>query len=177
MKIAFLIPMAALALAAQAPLKVAAVNPTPAAPPVRQSIASTEKLLDAKIAEVGGKDHVYVLGLTRGLYLVGYGAVFTQEIDLIESPGINPFHQQISEQEAASVHQRKLANLAALRKALRDMWADAAASLPTVPENEQVVLAVRLLYHPWENTAGLPTQIVVKGQRKAGPGTIQMEEQ
>lgn len=177
MKIALLIPVAAVALSAQAPLKVAAVNPAPAATSMRQSVASAEKLLDAKIAQVGGKDHVYVLGLTRGLYLVGYGAVFTQEIDLIESPGINPFHQQISEQEAASVHQRKLANLAALRKAVRDMWADAAASLAAVPENEQVVLAVRLLYHPWENTTGLPTQIVVKGQRKAAPATIQMEEQ
>jgi len=177
MKTAILFPFAALVLGAQAPLKVAAVNPPPASTSIRQSVAGTEKLLDGKIAQVGGKDHVYVLGLTRGLYLAGYGAVFTQEIDLIESAGISPFHQQVSAQEAASNHQRRLANLAVLRKAMRDMWVDAAASLPNIPENEQVVLAVRLLFRPGEDTNGLPTQIVVKGARKAAPGTLQMEEQ
>src|SRR5271165_2914785 len=135
MRIVMLLPVAALALA-QAPLKVAAVNPsaTPAAS-MRQSIADAEKRLDGKIAQVGGKDRVYVLGLTRGLYLAGYGAVFTEELDLVEAPSISPFHQQISTQEAASVHQRKLANLGALRKALPDIWADAASSLPSVPDN------------------------------------------
>jgi hypothetical protein len=162
---------------AQAPLNVAAVSPTAAPTPQRQSIAAVEKRLDTTIAQVGGKDRVYVLGLTRGLYLAGYGAVFTQEVDLTESPGITPFHQQIAPQEIVNVHQRKLANLAALRKAMHDMWADAAQSLSSMPDTEQVVLAVRLLYHSWEDTSSLPSQIVLKGQRKAAPGSVSMEEQ
>jgi hypothetical protein len=139
-----------------------------------------EKHLDLKIDQVGGPDRVnrvYVLGLARGLYLPGYGAVFTQEVDLIESPHPNPFRQQISPQEAAAVHTRKLTNLAALRKALRDMWAEAAALLPNMPENEQVVVAVRMLYQSWEDTSGLPSQIMVRGSRKAAPGAVQVEEQ
>jgi len=116
--------LAATAAFAQAPLKVAAVNPgapAPAPGSPRQAIADVEKRLDSKLDQVGGKDRVYMLGLTRGLYLQGYGAVFTAELDLIESPRPNPFRQQIGPQEAASVRQRKLQNLAALRKALRDL--------------------------------------------------------
>jgi hypothetical protein len=164
---------------AQAPLKVAAVTPgtVTAAGSVRESITAVEKRLDSKLDQVGGKDRVYILGLTRGLYLEGYGAVFTSELDLIESPRPNPFRQQIGPQEAAGVRQRKLQNLAALRKSLRDLWADAAGLLGSIPDTDQVVVAVRLLYQPWEDTSGMPSQIVVKGSRKAGPAGVQMEEQ
>jgi hypothetical protein len=34
-----------------------------------------------------------------------------------------------------------------------------------------------LLYQPWEDRSGLPSQIVVKGSRKANPATLQLEEQ
>ncbi|HEY7388804.1 MAG TPA: hypothetical protein VH640_09860 [Bryobacteraceae bacterium] len=162
---------------AQPPLKVVATSPAGSPLSIRQAVADTEKRLDAKIAQVGGKEKVYVLGLTRGLYLAGYGAVFTQEVDLIESPHPNPFHQQITPQEAAAVRQRKLENLTVLRKALRDMWAEAAATLAPMPDSEQVVLAVRLLYQPWENKSGLPSQIMVKGERKANAAALQIEEQ
>jgi hypothetical protein len=176
MKVAALLLFAGAAFA-QPPLKVVATNPAGSPVSIRQAVADAEKRLDAKLAEVGGKDRVYILGLTRGLYLAGYGAVFTQEIDLIESPHPNPFHKQITPQEAAVVRQRKLENLTALRKALRDMWADAAAALSPMPDSEQVVLAVRLLYQPWEDRSGLPSQIVVQGPRKANPAMLQIEEQ
>ena len=172
--------LAATCAFAQAPLKVVAVNPSPATAASgspRQAIADAEKRLDSKLDQVGGKDRVYMLGLTRGLYLQGYGAVFTAELDLIESPRPNPFRQQIGPQEAAGVRQRKLQNLAALRKSLRDLWADATSLLGSIPDTEQVVLAVRLLYQPWEDTSGFPSQIVVRGPRKASPASIQVEEQ
>jgi hypothetical protein len=165
---------------AQAPLKVAAVNPgavAAASGSPRQAIADVEKRLDSKLDQVGGKDHVYILGLTRGLYLQGFGAVFSAELDLIESPRPNPFRQQIGPQEAAAVRQRKLQNLAVLRKSLRDLWTDAASLLGSIPDTDQVVVAVRLLYQPWEDTSGMPSQIVVKGSRKAGSANVQMEEQ
>ena len=58
------------------------------------------------------------------------------------------------------------------------MWMDAASSLTSVPDTEQVVVALRLLYYPWEDTKGLPGQIVMKGPRKAAlTGNIQTEEQ
>lgn len=163
---------------AQAPLKVAAVNPPERTNPANQAFADLEKRLDAKVPTADSKDPIDLLGLTRGLYLPGYGVVFTTEVSLIVTPTISPFRQQITKEDAAKVHQRKLEHLATLKKAMREMWLDAASSLTSIPENEQVVLAVRLLYQSWEDTKGLPAQIMIKAPRRAATaGNIQMEEQ
>jgi hypothetical protein len=161
----------------QAPLKVASVSSMSRPVGNRQAYSDIEKRVDEKISNVGGNDHVYLLGLTRGLYLQSYGAVFTTELDLIQSPTPNPFHLQITKEEAVKVHQRKVQNLPLLRKSLHELWADVASSLTMVPDNEQVVLAVRLLYQPWEDTSGLPGQILLKGTRKAGVSAVQTEEE
>jgi hypothetical protein len=60
---------------------------------------------------------------------------------------------------------------------MQEMWADSASTLTMVPSNEQIVLAVRLMYKSWEDTKGLPGQIIVKGTRGAGLSAVQMEEQ
>jgi hypothetical protein len=104
--------------------------------------------------------------------------VFTAELDLVQTPRPLPFQKEIPKEIAAKVHTRKLQNLALLKKAMHDMWVDAASTLTSVPDTEEVVLAVRLFYQLWEDTTGLPTQIIMKGQRKAAVnGSIQTEEQ
>jgi hypothetical protein len=61
---------------------------------------------------------------------------------------------------------------------MQGMWKDAALALTSIPDSEQVVVAVRVLYQPWEDTGGLPGQIVMKGSRKAAlSGDIQTEEE
>jgi hypothetical protein len=179
MRIALLLCLSAVAWA-QAPLKTAAVvNPPPERPnAMRQAVAGVEKRLDDKIASTGGADPVYVLGLTRGLYLQGFGAVFTAELDLVQTPRPSPFQKEIPKEVAVKVHTRKIQNLALLKKGMHDMWVDAASTLTSVPDTEEVVLAVRLFYQLWEDTTGLPTEIILKGQRKAAVnGNIQVEEQ
>jgi len=176
MKIATLLLLAA-PMWAQAPLKV--VNP-PTAERVgvpRKIFTDLESNFDYKLRIANDKDPFDLLGLTRGLYLPGYGAVLTTEISLIATPTINPFRLKITPEEAARVHQRKLDHLPLLKKTMQSMWKDAAAALG-IPDTEQVVLAVRLLYQPWEDTTGLPGQIVIKGPRKAAvTGDIQTEEE
>jgi hypothetical protein len=165
---------------AQAPLKTAAVVNPPAERPngMRQVVTSLENHLNDKITVVGGADPVYILGLTRGLYIQGFGAVFTSELDLVQTPRPSPFRKEIPKEEAAKVHTRKIQNLGLLKKAMHDMWVDAASTLNSIPDTEQVVLAVRLFYQPWEDTAGLPVEIILKGPRKAAiAGGIQTEEQ
>ena len=49
-----------------------------------------------------------------------------------------------------------LAVFAALRDAMRQMLVDTAASLDTVPADEQVALSVSLFYWTWENREALP---------------------
>jgi hypothetical protein len=177
MKLAALILMIAPAWA-QAPLKVAPVGVPEKPNSMRQAFTDLEKRMDNKVASADSKDPIDLLGLTRGLYLQGYGVVFTTEVSLIVTPTPNPFRQQITKEEAARVHQRKLEHLPLLKKAMREMWMDAASSFTSVPDTEQVVLALRLLYQSWEDTKGLPAEIVMKGPRKAAlTGNIQTEEQ
>ncbi|PWU00292.1 MAG: hypothetical protein C5B51_25530 [Terriglobia bacterium] len=162
----------------QAPLKVAAVNPPERSNAMQQVFSDLEKRLDNKVSAADAKDPIDLLGLTRGLYLQGYGAVFTTEASLIITPTLSPFRQQITKDDVVKVHQRKIEHLATLKKAMRDMWIEAAASLTAIPDTEQLVLAMRLLYQPWEDTKGLPGQIVMKGPRRAAvTGNIQTEEQ
>lgn len=168
---------------AQAPLKTAAITEPAARPagtpsPSFQSMSVLEKRLDAKITNSGAKDPFLLLGYARVFYLPGFGALITQEVSLVITPVISPFQQTITPEQAAKVHERKLAQLPLMKKIMRDIWADAATSLPTVPETEQVVLAVRLLYQPWEDTSGLPAQLVMRGPRNpALASTIAIEEQ
>jgi hypothetical protein len=65
-----------------------------------------------------------------------------------------------------------------LRKAMTEMLQTAAGTLNTIPAGDKLVLSVRLLYYPWEDTTGLPRQIVMKADRQGAlAGKIQTEEQ
>ena len=171
-------PPAVASAAAPAAAPAAVVTPTEKSRLPRQTLADVERHLDTKLASLGGaNDPMDLLGDARGIYLDGYGAVFTAEVSLIVTPGINPFHTEFTAPEKEKVHQRKIDRLPLLRQAMRDMWRDSATTLAAMPDNQQVVIAVRLLYLPWEDTHGLPAQIVMKGDRRAAAGSVQIEEQ
>jgi hypothetical protein len=177
MRIATLLLLAA-PVWAQAPLKPLVAPSTERASVPRKVFTDLESDLDYKLRIANDKDPFDLLGLTRGLYLPGYGVVLTTEISLIATPTINPFRLKITPEEAAKVHQRKIDHLPLLRKTMQGLWKEAALALTSIPDNEQVVLAFRLLYQPWEDTTGLPGQIVMKGTRKAAlTGDIQTEEE
>jgi hypothetical protein len=143
------------------------------------TFADLEKRFDGKLSGLGGaNDPMDLLGTTRGLYLEGYGAVFTAELSLITTPGINPFRPTISEKLKEQVHERKVARVPMLKQAMKEMMKTAAMTLIQVPEGQQFVFAVRLDYLRWEDTMGLPGLIVMKADRKSAlAGDIQMEEQ
>lgn len=142
------------------------------------SLTVIEKSFDGRLQSFNLNDPIDLLGATRGLYLEGYGAIFTTELSLIVTPGISPFHQTISEPEKDLVHKRKASRLPALRQLMIEMMRNAAQQLNLMPDNEQVVLAVRLLYIPWEKTDGLPGLIVMKANRRAAlAGQIQSQEE
>jgi len=66
-----------------------------------------------------------------------------------------------------------------LRRLMLGMMKDSATSLNLMPEDQMVVVAVRLLYLPWENTAGLPNLILMKADRRTvlTNRQVQTEEQ
>jgi hypothetical protein len=154
-------------------------NPAKAMKIAPQTFKDLERRFDTGLAGIGGpNDPIDILGATRGLYLDGYGAVFTTEVSLIITPQVNPFRQQITKEEATRVHQRKVARLPLLKQAMADMMKSSAMTLIQIPDGQQIVLAVRLLYLPWEDTTGLPAQVLMSASRREVlNGQIETEEQ
>jgi hypothetical protein len=158
----------------------AAATPKTAAPQVnitRQMLKTLETAFDTKLATFNQSEPVYMLGSTRGIYLQGYGAVFSAELDLIQSPTLNPFHTKILAEEVVSTHTRKLKQLPLVRQAMLDQLAACARNFDVLPPNQQIVFVLRLDYQPWEDRVELPDQIFLHAERKsAAVGTI-LEEQ
>ncbi len=154
----------------------------------RASLRSVEKTFDDRLQRLTG-DPFELLGNTRGVYLDGYGAVFTSEVNLIVSPTINPFRLKFTKEEMDAVHDRKLKKVSVLKQDMQEMLLAASASLSDLPPSEKIVIAVTLFNYNYELTSGLPGQIVMRGERQkllevrtgrasksALPGVIHVEE-
>ena len=145
----------------------------------RGSFTELEKRMDGMLLAVGSiNEPLSLLGSTRGVYLEGYGLVFTSELSLVMTSGISPFQKTISKEAVAQVHQRKVERLPQLQKTMREMLRQAALALTQVPESQYVTLVVRLDYLPWENTSGLPGQMILRSDRHTAMSgeEIKMEE-
>lgn len=154
----------ALALAAVAVSVIPAGNAEPGRVS-RSSIEATERNLNREIAGLWPEDPFLLLGTARGLYLTGYGAVFSAEVDLAPGPSISPFHQTMTPQNIADHRKKMLDRLPRLKQEMAKMLAGAAASLDTVPAGEKVTLGITLTPHAWEDRTGIPSQIVLTGER------------
>jgi hypothetical protein len=131
------------------------------------TIRGLERTLDAKLGSIR-PEPINLMGATRGLYLPGYGLVFTAELDLVQTPTAGGlFRREIKPTDVTSVHTRKLAQLPVLEQLLRDMVTAAAQKANPMPDNEHVVVAVRLWYQAFEDQTGLPSQIRMSADRKS----------
>jgi len=140
--------------------------PPPSHPRVtRAALASVEKNFDGRLTAFA-PDAFDLLGNTRGVYLEGYGAVFSAELNLIVSPNLSPFHQSFTKIEIVRIHGQKVQRLPLLKQRMREMLVASAASLENLPPSEQVVLAVTLFHYSWEDYSGFPNQIVMQAERQ-----------
>jgi len=119
-----------------------------------------------------------LLGNTRGVYLDGYGAVFTAEVSLVVTPAASPFRAKITKETAENVRQTKIQRLPFLKAAMKEMLHNMAATFIQVPADQQMVVVVRFYYEPWEDMTGMPSQILMRADRKSAlAGDVQVEEQ
>lgn len=130
------------------------------------AIRAMEKSFDRRVLTLSTDTPFDLLGNTRGVYLGGYGAVFTTEVNLLVTNNISPFLQTIPKEYVAKVHTQKLQRVPMLKRSMQDALVATAASLDNVPAGENIVLGVTLFYYNWENTSGLPVQIVMQAQRQ-----------
>ncbi|MGQ9916854.1 MAG: hypothetical protein ACUVS7_05500 [Bryobacteraceae bacterium] len=148
-------------------LALAASLPGQNARPTRHDMAAMERALDQRLARLSLEQPAEVLGLTRGVYVEGFGAVFSAEVNLAPAAGVSPFRPSLSKEDVARVRELKLKRLPQIRGLMQELLLAAAQSLDRLPANEQVVLALMLWSHPWEDTSGLPRLIQMQGQKAA----------
>jgi hypothetical protein len=157
----------------------ATLNPAKSLRIPPQAFVGLEKSFDTRLATLAfADDPVDVLGLTRGFYLDGYGVFFSTDVSLVVTPELNPFRREITKELAARVRQRRVERLPLLKTAMKEMVRKMATTFNQVPPSQQVVLAVRLYYGSWEDSTGMPAQIIMKADRASAlAGDIKMEEQ
>lgn len=173
-----LVAMAPLAAQTQASRALNSIAPVKPMRIALTTLNDLEKRFDGKLASIGTvNDPLDLLGTTRGVYLDGFGVVFTSELSLVISPTVSPFRQTITDKDKAQTHQRKADRLPLLKKAMREMVKTAAMTLIQIPDNQQIVLAVRLDYLRWEDTMGLPGLIVMRADRKSAVADNITEDQ
>lgn len=132
----------------------------------RALLESVEKNFDKRLKQVNPDDPFALLIDTQGVYLNGYGVLFTAQVSLYPVPGLAGFGAPV-ETLKANIHKKKLERLPGLRREMREMMVAAAGMLDTVPPDEQLALAVSLTRKPWEDMSGLPSQIVMQAPRRA----------
>ena len=132
----------------------------------RETLAAMEKSLDARLTDMSLEPPFDPLGTARGVYVQGFGAVFTSELSLILTPALTPFRRSVSKADIARIRQRKLAQLPKLRQVMREFLVASAGSLDTVPATEQIVVAISIFHYRWEDTEGMPEQVVMQAERR-----------
>lgn len=132
----------------------------------RAAIQRVEKSFNERIQTTDIKAPLQLLGVTRGIYLPGVGVVFSNEVNLMLTTTISPFQKTISKEYSSRVHTGKLERLSALKQSMRDMLVNSAPALDALPGNEQIALGVTLFYYSWEDTSGLPAQVVMQAPRQ-----------
>jgi hypothetical protein len=151
---------------------------TDASPVSLQTLLALEKEMDGRIGSTKGTGlPCSVLTPTRGVYLSGLGAVFSAEVELAPTPGgVALFGPPAGPEQKARSRKDKLANIPLLEKTLGDMALSLAASPALkLSDTDQVVVVARLNYRPWEDTTGMPWQIVARLDHRGG--TVKLEIQ
>jgi hypothetical protein len=131
----------------------------------RAVIRSVEKSLDERLSRLWPDTPLSVTSHTRGLYLDGYGAVFTVEMNTAND-GVSLMTTNLTPQMKGQVKQKKIERMPQLQKALEQALVDCAASLDPVPVDENVVIEVDLLRYSWEDGAGYPAELLVQSTRR-----------
>lgn len=128
-------------------------------------LVASEKSLDERFSHLWDDNPFVLLGPTRGIYLDGYGAVLSAEINLVTGPALLLVRPVPGKDEIVKHRQKKLERLPELMRAARQALMDTAATLDSVPPQEQIVIVMFLSRYPWEDTSGLPVQVLLRAQK------------
>jgi hypothetical protein len=143
-------------------LLVAAVGFSAAGPPgvSHNSVVAGETSLENRLK--GLWTDLTLIGRARGVYLEGYGVVFTAEVTVVTAP-LSLIGPQQTQAQKDLIKAAKLKRMPELKTALKQALVALATSLD-VPPDENVAIALLLYRYPGEEK--LPVQIVVQASKK-----------
>src|SRR5258708_10251686 len=118
----------------------------------RNTIVIAEKNLDNRFTRLWTDNQFAVLGSTRGVYLEGYGVVFTTEVNLVTAPVLGILPIAVTKDGIAQHKKTKRERIPDLKRALQQALVEMAAykEMPAVPIAEQLVVGALLTHTPRE---------------------------
>lgn len=149
----------------------------------RAVLNAAEKSLDDRIKALWEDNPLALVGPTRGIYLEGYGAVFTAEVNPISGP-LALFHPTYTKEEKDRYFKKRKERIPQLISVMKQTLVSSAASLDPVLPDDQIVIAAVLDHNVWEEVTGLPGQVMVQATKRklleaqrAGSGAAAMLDQ
>jgi hypothetical protein len=144
----------------------------------RTLVTTVEKRLDERIQRMWTDNPMALVGNSRGVYLPGYGILFTAEMALATA-NISLMNPTLTDADKIALHKKKVERLPLLKSAMKEVLIAAAAALDAVPPTDKVSIAVILARYASEDPTGVPLQVVFEGTKqqllaaqKAGPAAI-----
>jgi hypothetical protein len=144
-------------------LLAAALTVSAAGPPrvTRDSLAAGESILNDSLRKLWSD--LGVIGTTRGVYLEGYGVVYTAEVTLVTA-SISMMQPSVSPEQMKQLGILKQKRIPELKNAMKQTLVTLANSLNTVGPDEQVSIGLLLLKYPGETKPA--TQVVLQGSKR-----------
>jgi len=130
------------------------------------TLKAVETSLDQRVKSLWEDNPFSIIRPTRGIYLDGYGAVFTVDVSPVLST-TSMMHTTVTKEEVVRAHKARLERVPQLKQAMRLALADAAASLDPVPADDQITFVVFLDSHSWEDVTGTPAQLTFRAKKNA----------
>jgi hypothetical protein len=132
----------------------------------RMQTFALEKQFSERALALWGDDR-YMFFLRPQAYSVDhFGILLTANMNLAPGPIPLPFRGPVTKEEIATHKRVVLERMPQFRQFLRSELIQAAAMFPGEAEGDRVSIAVTIYHYSWEDTADIPTQIVVQGTKK-----------
>jgi hypothetical protein len=138
-----------------------AVEVDPSAGKLRAQIVAAERIVDQRFQSVGDNAPMAVVGNSRGAYIEGYGVVFNVQVNIAPVGNISPFRRSYSDEEIRQINIRKRQRIETLEQRTRELLVELSGSIPGLPANEKIAIAVSLFHFTWEDLTELPKQMVM----------------
>lgn len=135
------------------------------AAPDRATLTAIEKSIDRRMETMFDEPWL-LLGMTRGVYLEGTGAVFTTEMSLALGPSGPMVSPRLNKEDMEKLRRKRIDRLAVLRTSMQDTLIRTAEMLPTLPPEERVVLGVTIFRKSIDDNTGIPAQIVMQAAKR-----------